>query len=110
MIQRSANTICLPKVNETRVDDIIWIEGKGNYSRFHFTRGHSVLVSHSLAYWQKKLPDFRRVHKSSLVNPLHIKAMHRNGGIVQGNGAVELRSGQRLEINFRRLSKVGAWQ
>ncbi len=55
-----------------RCDDILWIEGMGNYSRICVAgAGASMLVRRSLAQWEKDLPekDFSRLGRSQLVRP-----------------------------------------
>lgn len=55
-----------------RCDDILWIEGMGNYSRICVAgAGASMLVRRSLAQWEKDLPekDFPRLGRSQLVRP-----------------------------------------
>jgi two-component system LytT family response regulator len=53
-----------------RCDDILWIEGMGNYSRICVAgAGTSMLVRRSLAQWEKDLPrkDFSRLGRSQLI-------------------------------------------
>lgn len=55
-----------------RCDDILWIEGMGNYSRVCVAGdGKPMLVRRSLAHWEKDLPekDFARLGRSQLVRP-----------------------------------------
>ena len=55
-----------------RSDDILWIEGMGNYSRVCVAgAGKPMLVRRSLAHWEKDLPekDFSRLGRSQLVRP-----------------------------------------
>ena len=55
-----------------RCDDILWIEGMGNYSRVCVAgAGKPMLVRRSLAHWEKDLPekDFSRLGRSQLVRP-----------------------------------------
>ena len=51
-----------------RCDDILWIEGMGNYSRI-CGAGTPMLVRRSLAQWEKDLPrkDFSRLGRSQLI-------------------------------------------
>lgn len=53
-----------------RCDDILWIEGMGNYSRICVSgAGTSMLVRRSLAQWEKDLPRkcFSRLGRSQLI-------------------------------------------
>ena len=55
-----------------RCDDILWIEGMGNYSRICVAGdGKPMLVRRSLAQWEKDLPEknFSRLGRSQLVRP-----------------------------------------
>jgi len=55
-----------------RCDDILWIEGMGNYSRVCVAgAGKPMLVRRSLTHWEKDLPekDFSRLGRSQLVRP-----------------------------------------
>ncbi len=55
-----------------RCDDILWIEGMGNYSRVCVAGdGKPMLVRRSLAHWEKDLPekDFARLGRSQLIRP-----------------------------------------
>lgn len=53
-----------------RCDDILWIEGMGNYSRVCVAGdGTPMLVRRSLAHWEKELPEkvFARLGRSQLI-------------------------------------------
>jgi two-component system LytT family response regulator len=58
-----------------RCDDILWIEGMGNYSRICVAgAGTPMLVRRSLAQWEKDLSqtDFARLGRSQLVRPARL--------------------------------------
>ena len=58
-----------------RCDDILWIEGMGNYSRVCVVGdGKPMLVRRSLAHWEKDLPekDFARLGRSQLIRPARL--------------------------------------
>lgn len=58
-----------------RFEDIMLIEGKGNYTLFKCSDATEVLTSKSLSWYQKCLPDYLiRVHKSYFVNIAFIVA------------------------------------
>ena len=58
-----------------RRDDILWIEGMGNYSRVCVAGdGKPMLVRRSLAHWEKELPEkvFTRLGRSQLICPARL--------------------------------------
>jgi two-component system, LytTR family, response regulator len=73
------NTITLPyhhKKLPVEADEIIKLEGAGNYTLFYLTNGRQILTSKSLVFYEELLSfPFVRVHKSCLVN-IHY-ATHR---------------------------------
>ena len=50
--------------------DILYVQGSGSYSTFHFTDGTQVVVSYCLAITERSLPEssFVRVHQSFILN------------------------------------------
>lgn len=57
-----------------RLNDIMWIEADGSYSKIHFVDGSQTTVSYPLCSIQKGLTDcrFARIHRSSIVNLRHV--------------------------------------
>jgi two-component system, LytTR family, response regulator len=55
-------------------DEIIRLEGEGNYTKFFFADRTSLLVAHTMKSYEDILTNygFLRVHKSHLVNRTHI--------------------------------------
>ncbi len=55
-------------------EDIIRLEGEGNYTKFFFATQASVLTTHTLKHYEAILVNygFIRVHKSHLVNKVHV--------------------------------------
>jgi DNA-binding LytR/AlgR family response regulator len=66
------NTITLPyhhKRLPVDTEEIIKLEGSGNYTLFHLIDGRQILTSKSLVFYEELLSfPFVRVHKSCLVN------------------------------------------
>ena len=66
------NTITLPyhhKRLPVGTEEIIKLEGSGNYTLFYLTDGRQILSSKSLVFYEELLAfPFVRVHKSCLVN------------------------------------------
>ena len=59
---------------EVLINDILMLEGDGNYTFFHLSNGKRILVSRTLKQYEDALEGtgFLRVHKSFLVNLKHI--------------------------------------
>ncbi len=68
--------------------DIIYCEGVGNYTRFHFTGRPPMLVSRTIKEYEELLNDhhFTRVHKSFLVNLNHVRKYEKEGLLYLSNG------------------------
>ncbi len=68
--------------------DIIYCEGVGNYTRFHFTKRTAMLVSRTIKEYEELLNDhhFLRVHKSFLVNLDHVGKYEKEGLLFMSNG------------------------
>ncbi|RRB04947.1 LytTR family transcriptional regulator DNA-binding domain-containing protein [Larkinella rosea] len=49
-----------------------FLSGCSNYTWLHFTDGKKMLVSKSLVFFETKLNQFIRVHKTALINPLYV--------------------------------------
>ena len=62
------------------IDDILYLAGEDNYTKFHFLNQKSVMVSKTLKDYEEILEPFgfMRIHKSSMVNLSHLKKIHRN--------------------------------
>ncbi len=82
------------------IDDIIMIEGDGNYTIFFCTNGRRIMVSKTLRDYEKLLGEnslFFRIHKSYLIN---MKFVQRYD--VRGEDCVWLKTGHILSIARRR--------
>jgi len=83
--------------------DIICIEGDRNYSRILAVGGMSELVSKTLSYFEELLEEkgFFRIHKSAVVNRLHITKIKSE--------YILLTNGQEIAISRRRKPDFVAW-
>lgn len=94
--------IALPTADGFRyvpINQIIWCQASGSYTYFHLVGKKTIVVSRSLAQFEKKLSDkkFVRIHHSHMINLYHlIKYMKGHGG------TVHLTEGYRLEVSRRR--------
>jgi two-component system LytT family response regulator len=87
--------ICLRDVNSVEVvdfKDLLFIAAKGSYSQVVFLKDEQVkqtVMSISVAEYEELLPadQFYRIHKSYLVNGMHIKQIIKDGSqiIAAGN-------------------------
>ncbi|RYY50973.1 MAG: response regulator transcription factor [Chitinophagaceae bacterium] len=61
--------------------DILYCEGVGNYTRFHLKDRQPILVSKTIKEYEELLKEqhFIRVHKSYLVNSIHIVKYEKEG-------------------------------
>jgi two-component system, LytTR family, response regulator len=83
--------------------EIVRFEGDGNYTRIITLRENALLSSRTLKYFEDRLissGQFYRAHKSSLVNIVHVKEIHRSD---KGYFAL-MNDGQEVEISRRAYS------
>jgi DNA-binding LytR/AlgR family response regulator len=85
-----------------QIELIIWIQGDGNYSRIHCRDGKSYLVSQTLKWFEDRLSQFVRIHKSMLINPVHLANLNENGKPV----TVLLSNGTELNVSRRRMGAI----
>lgn len=93
-------------VNEffaTHKNKVVWLEGDGNYTRVHMVEGYPKSLPYTLKVLNEKLPDFVRVHKSSLVNPIHAQKLKATG---YREYSVNLSNGVTLSVSLHRLRKA----
>ena len=85
--------------------DIIYCEGVGNYTRFHFINKPPILVSKTIREYEELLQDhsFMRVHKSYLVNMKQIEKYEKEGVLWLSDGSkvtVSRRKKDELKAQF----------
>jgi two-component system LytT family response regulator len=81
------------------VDEIVRLEGCGNYTNFFLKDGTKMLVSRTLKEYETLLDGqaFVRVHKSCIVNLGFVRKF-----FVKKEGELELMDGQQVKISRRR--------
>ncbi len=81
------------------VDEIVRLEGSGNYTNFFLKDGTKMLVSRTLKEYEILLDGqaFVRVHKSCIVNLGFVRKF-----FVKKEGELELTDGQQVKISRRR--------
>ncbi|TAG50981.1 MAG: LytTR family transcriptional regulator [Cytophagales bacterium] len=57
------------------VSDVVLLEGNVNYTTFYLKNGKTKMVAHSIKFFEPYLEThgFLRVHRSYMVNPIHVK-------------------------------------
>lgn len=97
--------LCIPGYkNRLTTEQIIWIQGEGNYSRVHLTNGKQLMVAQTLSKFELLIPAFIRTHKSSIVNPNHIQTLRAIPS--QKTGLLVLTGGIELIVARRRFDTV----
>jgi two-component system, LytTR family, response regulator len=97
-------TLALPGINGIQyvlLEDIIRLQAERNYTRLYFVKAKNFLSSKTLAEYEKVLRDsgFIRVHRSHLINPMHIAGYEKHG-------MVKLKDGCEIEVSRRKKDAV----
>lgn len=81
------------------LDDILYAESSGNYTNLYFTNQQMICTSKPMHEYEELLEDsgFIRIHKSFLVNLLHVKEYIRGEG-----GSVLLSNNKEIEVSRRK--------
>lgn len=81
------------------LDDIIFIESEGRYSRFHLSNNTKLMVSRNLGEFELEMESkgFARIHHSYIVNLSYIQKYIKGRG-----GYVVLKNGLSLEVSVRK--------
>lgn len=84
---------------------LTYLTGDGSYTWMHYQNGKKNIHTRTIKYYQSSLPDFIRIHRSTLINPLHIKrlVLPVNKGDL---GIVILHDDTELGISRRRWASV----
>lgn len=94
--------LCIPSLKGFQVVDlkqILYCEASGSYTNFYFTNHNSICSAKPIYEYEELLSDagFVRIHKSYLVNLLHIKEYIRGEG-----GSVILSNSTEVEVSRRK--------
>jgi two-component system LytT family response regulator len=94
--------LCIPSLKGFQVvelNDILYAEAAGNYTNFYFTNQHPICTSKPIHEYEELLSDagFVRIHKSHVVNLLHVKEYLKGEG-----GSVVLSNGKEIEVSRRK--------
>ncbi|MBO0953177.1 LytTR family DNA-binding domain-containing protein [Fibrella forsythiae] len=86
-----------------RAELVLRLEGDGNYTNIHcLHRLKPLLISRTLLYFQRQLPDFLRVSKSTLVNPAYVVRLAKKGTVAY----VYLRDDTMVLVSRRRVAET----
>lgn len=106
-VEKVADSTCLQKLlipfydrkRTVSVDEIVRLEGCGNYTNFFLKDGTKMLVSRTLKEYETLLDGqaFVRVHKSCIVNLGFVRKF-----FIKKEGELELTDGQQVKISRRR--------
>lgn len=106
-VEKNPNSLCTQKLlipfydrkRTVSVDEIVRLEGCGNYTNFFLKDGTRMLVSRTLKEYELLLDGqaFVRVHKSCIVNLNFVRKYY-----VKKEGELELTDGQQVKISRRR--------
>jgi two-component system LytT family response regulator len=98
--------LCLPTLKGfiiSKLENIIYCEAERSYTVFHLEGNKTVTVSKPLLDYDNLLQDtsFFRVHKSFLINLLHVKEYQRGeGGLVIMSDNAEIEVSRRKKDQF----------
>ena len=98
--------LCLPTFKGfliVKLEEIIYCEAERSYTIFHLDDGKTLTVSKPLLEYDSLLKDagFFRVHKSFLINLIHVREYHRGeGGFVIMNNKAEIEVSRRKKEMF----------
>jgi two-component system, LytTR family, response regulator len=88
------------------LQDVLRLEADRNYTKIFFTNGKNFVSSKTLAEYEKLLKDsgFMRVHRSHLVNLIHLQQYDRQGMLY-------LKDGSTVEVARRKKEVLdGYWK
>lgn len=99
--------IVLKDIDKTyfiKLNDILFCEAEGSYTKFHITNGNPIFVSRNLRSFEEILgpAGFFRTHHSCLVNPSKIRIYDRK----TDNGTLILEGGHAIPVSQRKKEMV----
>ncbi|TVZ58748.1 LytTR family two component transcriptional regulator [Flavobacteriaceae bacterium MAR_2010_105] len=89
---------------QLKLEDIIYVEGDGNYSNIHLIKARKELISKTLSALEELLDDkgFFRCHKSYLINKSHIISSPKRFSISLSNNVI-------IPISRRKKDSFKEW-
>ena len=100
---RMKTTLKLPGLLNCLIENVLYIEGKSNYSIVYLKDSKPVTMAKTLKKFesQLRLHPFLRIHKSFLINKLHLS----NKGLNE-EYLLELTDGTKLPVSRRKRDLV----
>ena len=100
--------ICLPAQKGftiVELEEIVYCEAQRSYTQFRLANNKTIVISKPLFDYDRLLSDttFLRVHKSFLINLMHVKEYMRGDG-----GTVIMSNGTEIEISRRKKEQFMA--
>ena len=96
------------RMHRLKLDEITYLQGMGNYVTYYIAGGEKRIVYTSLKQAQESLPSyFVRVHRSYVVNTMHIDSYNQDGIFV---GEDELPRGKEISddnLSFPTTNRAG---
>ena len=94
--------LCLPTLKGftiVKLEEIVYCEAQRSYTIFRLVNNKSIMISKPLFDYERLLADttFLRIHKSFLINMLHVKEYIRGEG-----GVVVMTNGMEIEVSRRK--------
>lgn len=101
----------LDKIHVIPIDDIIRCESDTSYTIFFLKNKEQIMVSKTLLYYHELLSSygFYRIHKSHLINILHVKKIHKaeGGDVEMSDGSMIAIAQRKREAFFEIISRIG---
>jgi DNA-binding LytR/AlgR family response regulator len=79
-------------------ENIVMLEGEGNYTRIHYSCGKATLSSYTLLRFEETLSNFCRVSRKYLLNPRYISKV----ATIDTNTHVVLSNGLKVKVPRRK--------
>lgn len=105
--------LCLPTLKGfiiVKLTEILYCEAERSYTVFHLEGGKNIVVSKALIEYEALLKDttFFRVHKSFLINLLHVREYQRGegGSVIMSNKAEIEISRRKKEVFLEEVKRV----
>lgn len=84
---------------------LAYFSGANNYTWLQFRNGDRRLLAKPLTYFEDRLPEFIRIHKTALINPACVASVHYPPR-PKMPGTVQMQDGQVLPVSRRRWNEV----
>lgn len=85
-------------------EQVICLEGTGNYTTFILAAGNQLLTSKSICYYEPHLPmHFMRVHKSCVVNRNFVKGLDKTTKTVLLTTEIKIQVARRRWCDLKRF-------